>query len=468
MPSSLPSWQILSPKTRHVRSVQLNIIRDIETAKSTILKRTPLEFQEVPLRLRQRIKEAFAEELTPQQVVERIIAEVRSKGDVALLELTKRLDGIELISLKVTEEEIAQSRSKVSQELLSALNLAAQRIRSFYLAQKQRSRVDFNEGGVGQLVRPLERVGIYIPGGAACYPSTVLMTAIPAKVAGVREVILVTPPREGGAIPSATLVAADIAKVDSIFRIGGAQAIAALAFGTQSIPQVDKICGPGNIFVQLAKRMVYGTVGIDGLYGPTETVIIADETANPAICAANLLAQAEHDPLASAILITTSSELAMKVDQEVERQLIKLERKEIASTSLGEKGSIIVIADIEQAIELVNSYAPEHLSLMVRDAWSYIGKIRNVGGIFVGGCAEVLGDYIAGPSHVLPTGGTARFSSPLTVDDFLKVTSLVTINNEALKALGPAAATIAQAEGLDGHAQAIEINLKTKPDFERS
>jgi len=360
----------------------------------------------------------------------------------------------------VSGEEVARSHSQVSQELISALNLPAERIRSFHLAHKHKRAIDFRETGIGQLIRPLERVGVYVPGGAACYPSTVLMTVIPARVAGVKEVVVTTPPGEGGAIPPATLVAADIAATDHVYKVGGAQAIAALAFGTESIPRVEKICGPGNIFVQLAKKMVYGIVGIDGLYGPTETIIIADDTANPAICAADLLAQAEHDPLASAILITTSSELATRVDEEIEHRLAEMERKEVAAASLEGRGSIIIVANIEQAIELVNYYAPEHLSLIVENAPLYVDKIKNAGGIFIGeDSAEVLGDYIAGPSHVMPTGGTARFSSPLTVDDFLKVTSVVSVDKETLKALGPSAATIAKAEGLGAHAQAVDIRL---------
>ncbi|MQY55387.1 MAG: histidinol dehydrogenase, partial [Dehalococcoidia bacterium] len=320
---------------------------------------------------------------------------------------------------------------------------------------------EFMEGGLGQIVRPLERVGIYVPGGTACYPSTVLMTAIPARVAGVEEIILTTPPGEGGEVPKATLVAADIADVDRVFKVGGAQAIAALAYGTESIPRVDKVCGPGGLFVTLAKRMVYGAVDIDGLYGPTETVILADDSATPAHCAADLLAQAEHDLLATAILITTSSRLAQEVDREVARQLEGLERVQIAHRSLEERGHIIVVADMEQAIELINLYAPEHLSLMVRDASSYIEKIRNAGAIFIGeNSPEVLGDYVAGPSHVMPTGGTARFSSPLGVSDFLKLTSIVSLSDGDLQKLGPAAATIARVEGLTAHARAAELRLK--------
>lgn len=435
----------------------MKIIDDFEEAKFTLLKRSPLELEEIPREIRQKTKEVFAEELTTQQVVERIITEVRSKGDAAILEYARRFEGGEPGNLEVEREEIASACSRISPELDSALNLAARRIRDFHLNHKRHSWIDFNEGGLGQWIRPVERVGIYVPGGTASYPSTLLMCAIPAKIAGVKEVIVVTPSK-GGEVPSATLAAADIAKVDRVFGIGGAQAIAALAFGTQSIPKVDKICGPGNIFVQLAKKAVYGTVDIDGIYGPTETVILADGSADPAICAADLLSQAEHDPLASAILITTSSELAARVKGEIEYQLAELGRREIAAASLERNGGILVVGDMEQAVELINDYAPEHLLLMIEDAWSYVDKLENAGGIFIGESSpEVIGDYIAGPSHVMPTGGAARFSSPITVDDFLKVTSIVAVNSETFEKIAPAAVTIARAEGLEGHARAVEI-----------
>jgi len=438
----------------------LKVINDLEKARSTILKRFPLEQQEVASGLRQRIREVFDEELSPIQVVERVVEEVRCKGDAALFDYARRLERVKLSSLEIEREEIAQAYGKVSQELISALNLAAQRIQDFHLNYNYQSWIDFSEGGLGQRVRPLEKVGFYIPGGTASYPSTLLMTAIPARVAGVREVIVTTPTQKGGTIPPATLVAADISKVDRVFGIGGAQAIAALAFGTQSIPKVDKICGPGNIFVQLAKKLVYGMVDIDGIYGPTETVILADETADPSVCAADLLAQAEHDPLASAILITTSSELAVRINREVEQQLTTLERRETADTSLENKGGIIVVSDMEQAVKLINDYAPEHLCLIMRDAWSYLDKIENAGGVFIGeNSPEVIGDYIAGPSHVMPTGGTARFSSPITIDDFLKITSVVAIDSETFNKVAPSAATISKIEGLSGHARAVDIRL---------
>ena len=438
----------------------MKIISDFQTAKA-ILRRATVEFGEVPLEVKRRIKETFAAELTPEEAVSRIIAAVRDKGDAALLDFTKMIDGIALESLEASKEEINEAYGKVDRELISALNIAAERVRSFHQSQLRHSFKEFMEGGLGQIVRPLERVGVYVPGGTACYPSTVLMTAIPARVAGVEEIIVTTPPGKGGEVPPATLVAADIAGVDQVFKVGGAQAIAALAFGTQSIPRVDKVCGPGGLFVTLAKRMVFGAVAIDGLAGPTETVILADDSAPPARCAADLLAQAEHDVLSSVILITTSPQLAQEVDREVVRQLKGLERAQIAHRSLEERGRIIVVADMDQAIELINLYAPEHLSLMVRDASSYIEKIRSAGAVFVGeNSPEVLGDYVAGPSHVMPTGGSARFSSPLGVGDFLKLTSVVSLSDEDVKALGPAAATIARVEGLTAHARAVALRLK--------
>ncbi len=397
-----------------------------------------------------------------EQTVRQIIDEVRSNGDAALRDYTLKFDGVELASLEVSKEQIANAYREVDSELVSALKLAAERVRSFHSVQKDNIWSGIAKAGLGQLIRPLECIGLYVPGGTASYPSTVLMTAIPARVAGVSEVILVTPPREQGTVPPSTLVAADIAEVDRIFSVGGAQAIAALAFGTESIPRVDKICGPGNIFVSLAKKLVYGEVGIDGLQGPSEVLIIADETATPEYCAADLLAQAEHDPLASAILITTSPRLATEVNQEVERQLQGLKRQTIAAESWQNKGMIAVVSTVDEAIELANLYAPEHLCLVIDKADTYIDKVANAGCIFIGeNSPVVLGDYVAGPSHVLPTGGTARFSSPLNVGDFIKLINLVNIDQAGLKQLGRAASIIARAEGLDAHARAIEKRLGT-------
>ncbi len=436
------------------------IIEGFQSAKLILSRQAPAEFYPVSPAIGQRLKEMFGTD-DPEQAVRQIVSEVRNRGDAALFDYTLKIDGIELTSLEVSKEQIAGAYQEVSQELLSALKLAADQVRSFHTEQKNNFWSGSTKPELGQLIRPLERIGVYAPGGTACYPSTVLMTAIPAKVAGVKEVILVTPPRGQGAIPAPTLVAADIAQVDRIFGVGGAQAIGALAFGTDSIPKVDKICGPGNIFVVLAKKLVYGAVDIDGLQGPSEVLIIADEGANPKYCAADLLAQAEHDPLASAILITTSRWLADEVSREVEQQLAGLERQVIAAESLENRGMLVVVANVDEAIELANLYAPEHLCLMVQKAASYIDKVSNAGCIFVGeNSTVVLGDYVAGPSHALPTGGTARFSSPLNITDFIKLMDLVDIDGASLKELGQAAVTIARAEGLEAHARAVEKRLE--------
>ena len=437
----------------------MKIIEGFKQAKSVLSRQAPAEFYPVSSALKRKLKELFGVD-DPEQVVRQIIGEVRNRGDAALFDYTLKIDGIKLTSLEISKKQVTSAYREVDSELISALKLAAERIHSFHLAQK-----DSIWGGVakfasGQQLRPLERVGIYVPGGTACYPSTVLMTAIPAKVAGVKEIILTTPPRLNEAIPPPTLVAADIAGVDHIFCVGGAQAIAALAFGTESIRKVDKICGPGNIFVVLAKKLVYGVVDIDGLQGPSEVLIIADEAANSGYCAADLLAQAEHDPLASAILITTSRPSADEVNREIERQLKDLSRQAIATECLENRGIIVVVASIDEAIELSNLYAPEHLCLVVDDATAYIDKISNAGCIFVGESSTVvLGDYVAGPSHVLPTGGTARFSSPLNINDFIKLINLVVVDEASLKRLGRAAATIARAEGFEAHARAVEKRL---------
>ncbi len=397
---------------------------------------------------------------TLEDIVTGILTDVRNKGDEALFRYTRNLDGAELKSLEVSKSEILSSYQKVDRKLVPALKLTADRIRQFHTLCKQRIEFSFLSQGLGRQTRPLDRVGIYVPGGTATYPSTVLMTAIPARIAGVREIIVLTPPREDGSIPAPTLVAADIARVNRIFKIGGAQAIAAMAFGTQSVPKVDKICGPGNNFVVTAKRMVYGTVDIESLPGPSEIVIVADDTADAALCAADLIAQAEHDPEASAILITTSAQLAGDVDSEIKKQLTTLERQATAGDSLNSRGMIVRVDSPDEAIELVNLYAPEHVSLMLRSATKYIPKIRNAGCIFVGANSPVaLGDYVAGPSHVLPTGGSARFSSPLGIEDFLKITNIIALDKAAGKELGQAAITIAEAEGLKGHAQAIKMRL---------
>jgi len=437
----------------------LKIIKGLKLAKSALSRQATAELYPVSPALRQRLTELFGTE-DPEPAVRQIINQVRNRGDQALLDFTLSIDGVRLTLLEISREQITKAYRGVDEGLVSALKLAAERIRSFHTIQKDNLCRQFTELGLGQLIRPLERVGVYAPGGTASYPSTVLMTAIPAKVAGVKEVILATPPRPNGVVPS-MLIAADIAEVDRIFGVGGAQAIAALAFGTESVPKVDKICGPGNIFVVLAKKLVYGVVDIDGLQGASEVLIIADETANPEYCAADLLAQAEHDPLASAILITTSPRLADEVNREVEQQLEGLLRKDIAAESLENRGKIVIVASIDEAIELANLYAPEHLCLMVDKATSYIDRIANAGCIFVGEKSTVvLGDYVAGPSHVLPTGGTARYSSPLNITDFIKFTNLVNLDEVSLRQLAPVASIIARAEGFEAHARAVEKRLQ--------
>jgi len=438
----------------------LKTIRDVKRARATILKRTAPEMQAAPPWLKQRIIAAFGQPMGLQEVVEHVLSEVRARGDQALLDFEWRLDGVKLKRLEVTGKEIGAARSKVDPELVAALDLAARRIKAFHVKCKRQSWVDFREGGLGQWVRPLERVGVYVPGGKASYPSTLLMTAIPARVAGVKEVIVTSPPGRNGEVSPAILLAAEIAGVDRVFKVGGAQAVAAMALGTKTIPKVDKICGPGNIFVQLAKKTVYGMVGIDGFYGPTETIVLADGNANPVYCAADLLAQAEHDAMASAILVTTSEKLASAVSREVDKQAAELGRSSVIRESLKDRGGIVVVPDLDTAVDLVNEYAPEHVSLMVKDAWTWAEKIRNAGGVFIGDDSpEVVGDYVAGPSHVMPTGGTAHFSSPVTLDDFLKVTSVVAIDRKTLRKIGPAAAAIARAEGLDAHSRAVEVRL---------
>ncbi len=395
-----------------------------------------------------------------EQAVRQIVNDVRDRGDAALIEYTEKFDGVKLTSLEVAEEQINRAYREVDAGLISALKLAAECIAEFHEEQKNSLLRESTGKNLGWLIRPLSRVGVHVPGFTAPLPSSLLMMAIPARVAGVKEIILVTPPGKPGSVSPVTLAAAKIAGVDRAFSIGGAQAIAALAFGTESVPRVDKVCGPGNIFVSLAKKMVYGVVGIDGLFGPSEVVIIADDTANPEYCAADLLAQAEH-PSASAVLLTTSRRLAEEVNKEIERQLAGLSHRDIVVKSLEDNGLIAVLGTVDEALELANLFAPEHLCLVVENAADYVGKVENAGCLFVGEkSVEVLVDYVAGPSHVLPTEGTARFGSPLNILDFVKLISLVNTSERDIEQLGKAASVIARAEGLDAHARAIERRLE--------
>lgn len=436
-------------------------ILDVDAARNSILRRSAWDEIEVPDSMLDRNEAIFGERITPDEAVRRILRDVRERGDAAVREWTQKIDRVDT-PLVVTREQVQAAYEQVAPEIVDALRLAAKRIEAYHRRQPAISWIHNDEEGVvGQLVRPIERVGIYIPGGTAPLPSSLLMTAVPARVAGVGYLTVISPPQRDTGLPHATtLVAADIAQVDAIFVAGGAQAIAALAFGTESIPAVDKICGPGNLFTTLAKRQLFGMVGIDGLPGPTETLVIADESANPEFAAADLLAQAEHDVLASAILLTPSQSMAERVQAAVMAQLETLERAETAAVALTRNSGIVVTESLSQAFELANQYAPEHLCLLVEDAWSYLGQVRNAAGVFLGERSfEVLGDYVAGPSHVMPTGGTARFASPINVFDFVKLVSVVGLNEQALQAIGPAAATLAKAEGLTAHAAAVTRRL---------
>jgi histidinol dehydrogenase len=396
-----------------------------------------------------------------EQSARDILDSVRTRGDAALFEQTERFDGVRLDadSVRVAPKEVREAYRALAPASLDALRTSASRIRAFHLRQLRTSWFLEEDGAiVGQLCRPLERVGIYVPGGTATYPSTVLMNAIPASIAGVPEIVMCTPPGGDGALAPAVLAAADLAGVHAVFKVGGVQAVAAMAYGTASIPKVDKIVGPGNVYVAAAKRLVFGQVGIDLIAGPTEILVIGDEEAKAAWVAADLLSQAEHDPLSSALLLTPSQRLADDVLEELRRQLVMLPRRRIAEASLDGYGAAIVVKDLEDAAEIANRLAPEHLELMIKDPWGLLPRLKHVGAIFMGGASpEVLGDYVAGPNHVLPTGGTARFASPLSVDDFQRRSSLIAFSREQLEALEPAMVEMARLEGLEGHARAATI-----------
>lgn len=396
-------------------------------------------------------------------IVSDIITDVRRRGDAALVDYTKKFDGAEIDSLRVTPEEIAEARAQLGHELLTAYEDAAANIRSFHEKQLEETWTYEARPGVtlGQKITPLRRAGIYVPGGKASYPSTVLMNAIPASVAGVSSIAMTTPPDRSGKIDAHILAAADIAGVTEIYKVGGAQAIAALAYGTESIAPVDKITGPGNIFVATAKREVFGKVAIDMIAGPSEVLVIADETAEPAWVAADLLAQAEHDEMAMPILIALDPDLPNKVIKEVDRQLTEdISRGAIASASVRDYGFIFTADTLEQAFELADAVAPEHLELAIKEPEKYVDSVHNAGAIFIGEFTpEPAGDYFAGPNHTLPTSGTARFSSPLGVYDFLKRTSLLRYDSGAIRREGPEIVAFAKSEGLDAHARSVERRL---------
>ena len=396
-------------------------------------------------------------------IVADILYDVRKNGDKAVLAYCAKFDKAELDTLEVSKQEIAEAIDAVEPEFLEILKEAAANIRAFHSRQVRNSFVLADKPGVvlGQKVTPIEKVGVYVPGGTAAYPSTVLMDTIPAKIAGCPQIVMVTPPGKDGKINPAILAAASIAGVDKIFKVGGAQAIAALAYGTESIPKVDKIVGPGNAFVAEAKKQVFGMVSIDMIAGPSEILVIADGKSNPVHVAADLLSQAEHDKLASAVLVTDSEELAVTVRDELERQLPLLPREEIARASIDNNGKIIVAENLMQGIEIANEIAPEHLELVVDDPFSYLDAVKNAGSIFMGrSCPEALGDYFAGPNHTLPTSGTARFSSPLSVDDFIKKTQFTYYTKDALAKVAGQIAVFARAEGLEAHARAALIRME--------
>ncbi len=436
------------------------IIRDLNYARATLLKRHSLRDIDPPASVLARTEALFGERLQPDEAVRRIIASVRKDGDAALRHWNHLLDNNDNPQLLVSPKALAAALEFIPAELRDAMQVAAERIRSFHQRQPLHSWIDRGEAGtLGQLVTPVDSAGIYVPGGTAPLPSSLLMSVIPAQVAGVREIALCTPPGSGsGDIHPTILAAAAVAGVERVYRVGGAQAIAALAYGTATIPRVAVIAGAGNLFVTLAKQQVYGDVGIDGLPGPTETVVIADEHADPRLAAADLLAQAEHDLLASAILLTPSPPLAEAVDAEIARQLESLRRREIILGALGERSGCVITADLAQAFQLANEYAAEHLCLLVNDPWSWLGQVRNAGGVFLGEHSyEVLGDYVAGPSHVMPTGGTARFASPLNLLNFVKITSLVGLDASSARQLSGPAQILAHAESLDAHATAAKL-----------
>ncbi|MEE1201048.1 MAG: histidinol dehydrogenase [Christensenellales bacterium] len=402
-------------------------------------------------------------EINVEAAVEEIIAEVRRRGDEALYDYCEKFDRIRPDTLEVSAEEIAGSLNRVDPKFLETLLLAKENIQEFHRHQLHKNFVITGPDGtvMGQRYQPIERAGLYVPGGTASYPSTVLMDAVPAKLAGVRQLVMVTPPGPDGSVPDVILAAAHLAGVDRVFRIGGAQAIAALAYGTESVPRVDKIVGPGNIYVAAAKRRVFGQVSIDMIAGPSEILVLADDGANARCVAADMLSQAEHDRLATAVLVTPSERLAKAVEKELERQIPLLPRAEIARESIDVNGKIILCNDLKEAVSVSNLIAPEHLELCVEEPFALLDGITNAGSVFLGhNVPEALGDYLAGPNHTLPTSGTARFSSPLSVDDFVKKSSYLYYSREALKKVCGRVALFARAEGLEAHARSIESRFE--------
>jgi len=439
----------------------MRIITEFAKAKEILSAKKTLYPTNTSLNIEESTKQAFNKKLTISEMVECILNEIEQSGDKGIKRLTKIFDNVDLNSIEVSQNEIDQSLGKVHPNLLKSLHESSERINQFHSQNPFKTWFD-KQNGFGQIIKPINSAGIYIPGGNAIFPSTILMTAIPAKIAGVKKIVISTPPRHGNIDPL-ILAAAKIAGVDQVFQVGGAQAIAAMTYGTQTIPKVEIVCGPGNIIVTLAKKMVFGEVGIDGLYGPTETLIVADGNANIVHCTADLLAQAEHDPLATPILITTSKKLADIVKTNVAEQSKKISRSKIAQSSLKNNGLIILVNNIDQAIELSNIFAPEHLSLMLDNPDKYLNQIVNAGIIFSGKSAhEVIGDYVAGPSHVMPTNQTAKFNSGINILTFMKIMPVVNLDNltkQKLKRLNEIAFDLAMSEGFEAHAHAAKSRL---------
>jgi histidinol dehydrogenase len=436
----------------------------VEEAQKSILRREMALEPDVPSGLQASLDRLFGMGATPETAVTHILRDVRERGDSALRDWTLKIDGGQLARMQVEKSKIQEAGKRMPLPLYEALGMAAKRIRQFHEFQPLPNWTTNEMGGtLGQRVTPIRRVGVYVPGGTAPLPSSLLMSVIPAQVAGVPEIVVATPPGKDGQVSDVILAAAQICGIDTVYTLGGAQAVAALAFGTESIPHVDKIVGAGGLFTTLAKRQVYGIVGIDGLYGPTETAVVADESADPAWVAADLLAQAEHDVLATAILFTPSLELAQAVQVEVARQMESLSRADTIAISLNGQGGIVLTASLDEACQLASDFAAEHTCIATNDPAQYVDKIPNAGGLFIGERSfEVLGDYVAGPSHVMPTSGTARFASPLNVSDFVKISSIIQLDDATSARLSPIAARIAQAEGLTAHANAAERRVNRR------
>ncbi len=435
-----------------------------EAAINKLLQKPAFDEVELSPKIREANKATFGKDMTAAELVAQIVRDVRFEGDKAVLSYTKLIDKVDcdIKDLLVTEEEFAAAEAQADPQVVESLKKAAENVRRYHEEQKPNSWMTYREHGslLGQSLIPLDRVGIYVPGGTAAYPSSVIMNAMPAVVAGVGEIVMMVPPKNG-AINPYVLIAARLAGVKKIYKIGGAQAIAALAFGTESIPRVDKITGPGNIFVTLAKKEVYGHVDIDMLAGPSEILIVADDSADPVYTAADMLSQAEHDPLASSIVITDSEKLARQVAIEAENQLQKLPRQEIARASIERNGLIVIAENMQQALRFANTSAPEHLELLTREPFQLLPYVRHAGAVFLGAYSpEPLGDYFAGPNHVLPTGGTARYYSVLNVETFMKRTSLISYTQPALEAVSEDIIRLAETEGLQAHANAIRLRRK--------